>query len=94
MAGYFYTSILYSPQVRLFKICIWYENQCFFIILQDSPSIGASEPDDSVSISSQVYQYQNLLPLKVSRCLHGPLPYLIILSSTASSQYILIICVV
>lgn len=38
--------------------------------------MGASETEDSVSISSQKYQYLHSLPFKVSRCLHGPLPYL------------------
>lgn len=39
--------------------------------------MGGSETEDSVSISSEQYQYHNSLPFKVSRCLHGPLPYLI-----------------
>lgn len=53
-----------------------HENKCFSTVLKDSPSMGVSETEDSVSISSQQYQYHNSLPFKVSRCLRGPLLYL------------------
>lgn len=38
--------------------------------------MGASETEDSVSISSRKYQYLHSLHFEVSRCLHGSLPYL------------------